>query len=155
VNPHLQELQVAHNVGAHGRSGHHSGRSRVEQHHADLAKEVVRLQGASVGAAHGHVHLTVREEEEGMVTHSLGDECGACWNPDFVHLSGKELEVNAGEAREERDLSEVVDSGRDRFVRHIECIVPYALLVRSGGGAARAPLVVSRALSNELVTLPW
>src|SRR6267142_4174337 len=106
VNPHLKELRVAHSIGAHGRSGHHSSRGRVEHHHADLTKEVVWPQDASVSAAHEHVHLAVREQEEGMVAHSLGDERGACWNDDFVHLGGEELQVNVGETRKERDLSE-------------------------------------------------
>src|SRR5262245_27643722 len=64
VNPHLEELAMAHNVGAHGRSGHHSGRGRHEHQHADLTKEVVGAQAASVGAPHEHVHLAVREQVE-------------------------------------------------------------------------------------------
>src|SRR5215467_10520219 len=91
VNPHLEELAVAHNVGAHGRSSHHSGRGRLEHHHADLTKEVVGAQAASVGATYEHVHLAVREHVEGMVAHALRDERGGCWNPDFVHVGGEEL----------------------------------------------------------------
>jgi hypothetical protein len=86
-----------------------SGRGRLKHHHADLTKEVVWPQGSSVGATYEHVHLAVREQEEGMVAHSLGDERGACWSDDFVHLGSEELQVNIGETRKERDLSEVVD----------------------------------------------
>src|SRR5262245_19235445 len=138
VDPHLEELAVAHNIGAHGRSGHHSGRGRHEHHHADLTKEVVSAQAASTGAPHEHVHLAVCEQVEGMAAHSLGDERGAFWNANFVHLGGKELQVNAGEAREERNLSEVVDSGRHRSSLRVECIVPCAALSPSGGGVGFA-----------------
>ena len=50
MNLQFQELPVAHDVGSHGPSCHHSSRGRVEHHHAGRAKEVVWLQGASVGA---------------------------------------------------------------------------------------------------------
>jgi hypothetical protein len=62
-----------------------------------------------VGATHEYVHLTVREQEEGMVAHSLGDERGTCWSADLVHLGGEELQLSIGETRKERNLSEVVD----------------------------------------------
>src|SRR5215468_4890607 len=139
VSPHLEELAVAHNVDAHGRSGHHSGRGRLKHHHADLAEEVVGAQATSVGATHEHVHLALREQVEGMVAHSLGDERGACRDRNFVHLGGEELQVDAGEAREERNLLEVVDSGCHRSLLHMECIVPCAALLVRGGGGVAAP----------------
>src|SRR5499426_4769273 len=126
VDPHFEELAVAHNVGAHGRSGHHRGRGGLEHHHADLTKEVVGTQAASVGATDEHVDLAVREQVEGVIAHSLGDEGGACWNLNFVDLGGEELQVDAREAREERNLSEVVDSGRHRSLPRMEGIVPCA-----------------------------
>src|SRR5262249_35841665 len=112
VNPYLEELAVAHNVKAHGRSGHHSGCGWLEHHHADLPKEVVWAQAASVDATHEHVHLAVREQVEGMVPHFLRDDRGAARNPNFGHRVGEKFQVDAGEAREERYLSEVVDFDR-------------------------------------------
>ena len=61
------------------------------------------------GSSIGTLHLAVREQEEGMVAHSLGDERAARRNDDFVHLGGEELQVTVGETRKERDLSEVID----------------------------------------------
>src|SRR5215468_11739542 len=141
VDPHLEELAVAHDVGMHGRSRHYSGRGGLEHHHADLTKEVVGAQAPPVGATYEHVHLAVREQVEGMVAHSLGDERGACWNPDFVHVGGEELQVNAGETREERNLSEVVDSRRHRSFPRMECIVPCAELLVLDEGRCSGPLL--------------
>jgi len=67
-----------------------------------------------------------------MVARSLGEERGACWKANFVHLGGEEFQVDTGEAREERTLSEVVDSGRHRSFLCIECIVLYVASVARG-----------------------
>src|SRR5215831_18816039 len=128
VDPHLEELAVAHNVGAHGCSGHHGGRGRLEHHHADLTEEVVGAQAASVDATHEHVHLAVCEQIEGVVAHALGDERGPCGNHNFVHLEGEKFQVDSGEAREERNRSEVVDSRRHRSFLRMNWIVPCAAL---------------------------
>src|SRR5262249_6501539 len=68
----------------------------------------------------------VCQQEEGVVAHALGDERGACGDTNFVHLGGEELQVSAAEAREERNLSEVVDSSRHRSFLYMERIVPCA-----------------------------
>src|SRR5262249_22323739 len=81
---------------------------------------------ASVGASHEHVHLAVRQQEEGVVAHALGDARGPCRDTNFVHLGGEELQVSAAEARAERNLSEVVDSGRHPSFLYMERIVPRA-----------------------------
>ena len=97
VSLHHAELSMTHDECPDRRSARYGCCRGIELHHADLTKEVVWPQDASVSATHEHVHLAVREQEEGMVARSLGDERGAGWNEYFVHLGGEELQVNVGE----------------------------------------------------------
>src|SRR5262249_59419541 len=54
VDPHLEELAVAHHVGTHGRSGHHSGSGRLQHHPAALLKKVGGAPTPSGGAPYQH-----------------------------------------------------------------------------------------------------
>src|SRR5215510_13160109 len=89
VSLHCAELGTTHRKCADRCSGPYCCGCRIELHHADLTKKVMRTKSAPVLVAHGYVDQALQDKEEDIVPCSFADQHGTGWNVDLVHLASQ------------------------------------------------------------------